>query len=269
MTSGSIDGRCGAVMSSTSAPCAASVRPTYRAGDDARQIEYLQAGKRTLRRDERVWRRVADFLDGEQRQLGDRLALRVAIPFSERAACSDDEACFGGRSFERLGGHAVERPLDGGFVVRHAEELEQSAAMMRQIGVQPCPAAVAAAVKPGEVVVIFVIRFAVDAQITLAAKFDRRRAHIDADALPAAATQPPDLGRRERRSPDRRLGRRPDRKGRRQDRLSASEENVIQARSIETRAPPQAGKHIHGIWNEADVRSGHDSRPAFRRPGIG
>ena len=53
--------------------------------------------------------------------------------------------------------------------------------MMRQIGVQPRPAAVAAAIKSRDVVVIFVGHFAVDAQVALAAEFDRRMAHIDGD----------------------------------------------------------------------------------------
>ena len=63
--------------------------------------------------------------------------------------------------------------------------------MMRQIGVQPRPAPVAAAIKPREVVVIFVGSFAVDPQITLAAEFDCRMAHIDGDVLAASAAQPP------------------------------------------------------------------------------
>ena len=58
--------------------------------------------------------------------------------------------------------------------------------MMRQIGVQPREAPVAAAIKPRDVVVIFVRPLAVDAQVTLAAEFDRRVAHVDADTLPAA-----------------------------------------------------------------------------------
>ncbi len=84
--------------------------------------------------------------------------------------------------------------------------------MMRQIGMQPRPAAVAAAIKPGDVVVMIVRNFAVDAQITLAAEFDRRVSHVDADALAAAGAQPPQFRGSQRRRPDRRLRRRSDRK---------------------------------------------------------
>ena len=171
----------------------------------------------------------------------------MPIPFGERTASGDDEAGFGGRGLERLGRHAVERPLHRCFVVRHAEELEQPAAMMRQIGVQPRPAAVAAAIKPGEVVVIFVRPFAVDAQITLAAEFDRRMAHIDADVLAAAGPQPPQLRRGERRRADGRLRRRAHRKRRRQHRLGAGELNVAERRVVMTGAAPQAGKDSLGV----------------------
>ncbi len=84
--------------------------------------------------------------------------------------------------------------------------------MMRQIGVQPHPAAVAAAIKTGNAVVMVLGHLAVDAQIALAAKFDRALAHLDADVLPAAGAQPPQFGGSERRRADRRLRGRADRK---------------------------------------------------------
>ena len=238
MTSGSIDARCLAVIEQHIGAMRRERAPANRPGDDAREIEHFYAGQRPLRRREFLCRRFADLLDGEQRQLRHRLALRMPIPFGERTACGDDEAGFGGRALERLGRHAVERALHRFFVVRHAKELEEPTAMMRQIGVQPRPAPVAAAIKPGEVVVIFVGPFAVDAQITLAAEFDRRMAHIDADVLAASGAQPPQLRRGQRRGADRRLRRRSHRKRRRQHRLGAGELNLAERRVVVTGAAP-------------------------------
>ena len=247
MTSGSIDARCLAVTSSTSAPCAASVRPqTGPAMMRVRSSTFTPDSGRSRRGEFSRWR-IADLLDAEQRQLRHRLALRMAIPLRERAARGDDETGFGGRGLERLGRHAVERALHRGLVVRHAKELEEPAAMMRQIGVQPREAAVAAAIKPGEVVVIFVGPFAVDAQITLAAEFDCRMAHIDADVLAAAGAQPPQLRRCQRRSADGRLRRRPDSKRRRQHRLGAGELHLAERRVVVTGAAPELGEYSFGI----------------------
>ena len=72
-----------------------------------------------------------------------------------------------------------------------AEELEKSAAMVRQIGVKPRPAAVAAAVQPGYPVMVILRRLAVDVQVTFAAEFNGRVAHIDANALAATGALPP------------------------------------------------------------------------------
>ena len=180
----------------------------HRAGNDAREVEHFYAGERPLRGAELLDWRLADLLDGQQRKLGDRLTLRMLVPLGERAARRDDEAGFGRRGLQRLGGHAIERALHRGLVVSNAEQFEEAAAMVRQIGMQPREAAVAAAIKSGEVVVIFVRHSAVDAQISFAAKFDGRAAHVDAHALPAPGAQPPQFGGRQRRRADRRRRRR-------------------------------------------------------------
>ena len=160
----------------------------------------------------RLRRRVADPLDGEQRQVLDRAALRMFVPFVERSARGDDEARLGGGGFQRLALPAVERALHGGFIMRALQQRQEAAAVMRQVGVQPHPAAVAAAIKAGDVVVIFLIRCAVDPQITLAAEFDGRVPHVDADVLTLAGAQPPQIRSRQRRSGDRCLRGNPGRK---------------------------------------------------------
>ena len=219
----------------------------HRTGNDAGEVEHLDVGERTVRAAKFARRRVADLLDGQQRQLGDRAALRMIVPFGERAACGDDQPGFGGGGFERFRLPAVERALHRGLVVRDAEKFEEPAAMMRQIGMQPREAAVAAAIKPGDVVVVFVGDFAVDAQISFAAKFDRRAAHIDTDVLPASAAQPPQLRGRQRRRGNRRLRRGAHRERRRQHRLDAGELDLAQRGVVAPRAAPQAGEDIFGI----------------------
>ena len=78
---------------------------------------------------------------------------------------------------------------------------------MRQAGMQPHPTAVAAAIEAAQPVGIVSRIFPVDAQIPLAAKFDRGVAHVDADALPAPRAQPPQPRSGERRSRNRGLRR--------------------------------------------------------------
>ena len=67
--------------------------------------------------------------------------------------------------------------------------------MMRQVGVQPDPAAIAGTIDADSFVAMLMRRLAVDAQVTLAAEFVAGVAHVDADALPAAGAQmPPFVG---------------------------------------------------------------------------
>ena len=77
----------------------------HRAGNDARQVEDLDAGKRTISRVQRPRRCVADPIDGEQREASERTALGMLIPLGKRPARGDDEAGLGGGSLERLPRH--------------------------------------------------------------------------------------------------------------------------------------------------------------------
>src|SRR5947209_16384688 len=76
---------------------------------------------------------------------------------------------------------------------------------MREIRVQAHPAPITAAVKSGDLVPQLLWRLAVDAQVALAAKLDRRTAHVDAHALLPSCAQSPQLGGRERCRRDARL----------------------------------------------------------------
>ena len=147
ITSASIAGRCAAVTLSTSAPCAASVRPhTGPAITRVRSSTLTPASGRSPA-GSGSRRRVADPLDAEQRQARDRAALRMRVPFRERARGGDDQAGLGGGVFQREGLPAVERALHRGAVVVGAQQLERAGAVVRQVGVQAHPAAIAAAVE--------------------------------------------------------------------------------------------------------------------------
>ena len=73
--------------------------------------------------------------------------------------------------------------MDWSALGHAAEHLADGVAMMREIGVQPHEALIAGFVDPGDGVPRRRRRFAVDAQITLAAAFDDGVTHIDRDIL--------------------------------------------------------------------------------------
>ena len=123
-----------------------------RARDDAREIEDPHAAERAWRLRKRLRRRIADALDRECRQRGHRHALRVAVPFLEGSLRRDHESRLGRSLFEVLCAPLGERLLHGSLVVVAGEERQHAVAMMREIGVQANPPAVAAAVGPGDLV---------------------------------------------------------------------------------------------------------------------
>ena len=134
------------------------------------------------------------------------LPLGVAVPFGESPAGGHDKAGLGCGCLQFLAVPAVQRLLHRRRVVRAFEQRQQAVAMMRQIGVQPHPAAVAAAKQPGDGVVIFLIRLAVDAQIALTAKLDCGISHVHTDVLVLTGAHPPHFRGSQCRSRNRGLG---------------------------------------------------------------
>ena len=88
MVSHGIAGRSGPEISSTSAPCAASVRPATGTGDHPRQVQHAQSGERAVAGGPRLWRGLADFLDRDQRQFGQRLGVRQCQTIPRASASS-------------------------------------------------------------------------------------------------------------------------------------------------------------------------------------
>src|SRR6266508_6082610 len=136
---------------------------THRAGNDTRQVEYLDARKGAVGRGQGLRRCIANLIDGEEWEAGDRAALRMLIPLGERAACGHHEAGVGGGSLERLSVPSVECALYCHSVVTAAEPREHPIAVMRQIGMQPHPTAITAALQSRDLFIILRRRLSIAA----------------------------------------------------------------------------------------------------------
>src|SRR5262249_31974109 len=153
------------------------------------------------------YRRIADLIDGEERKTSDRAALGMLIPLRERPACGHHEASVGGGGLERLTAPLIERALDCDSIMAAAEQSKHPVAMMGQIGMEPHPTAIAAAIESRDRVMILGRRAPIEAQVAFAAEFDRSAAHVDADPLAAPGAQAPEVACRQRRSRNGRLRR--------------------------------------------------------------
>ena len=117
----------------------------------------------------------------------------MLIPLGERPACGNHEAGVGGGGLERLGVPSVECALYCPSVVTAAEQREHPVAVMGQIGMQPHPTTITAAIQSRDLVMILRRRPAIDAQVPFAAELDRGIANVDADPLAATRAQSPQL----------------------------------------------------------------------------
>ena len=128
--------------------------PAHRSGDHAGEVQDADAGERPFARREPPRRRIVDPLDGKYRQRGERAPLRVRVPFGERAAHGHDQPRLRRRRLERFALPAIERALHGRALMLAAEQPENAVAVVRKIGVQPHPAAVAAAIEAENLVLV-------------------------------------------------------------------------------------------------------------------
>src|SRR5262245_61057596 len=143
----------------------------HRAGDDACQVEHLDARKGAIGLGHGLYWRLADLIDGEERKASDRTALWMRVPLHERPACGHHEAGVGGGSLERLTAPFIEGALDCRSVMAAAEQGKHTVAMVGQIGMEPHPTAIAAAIESRDRVVIFGRRLSIEAQVAFAAEF--------------------------------------------------------------------------------------------------
>src|SRR6202049_1889656 len=167
----------------------------HRTRDDSREIQDAHAAQRARRDRKRLRRRVADTLDREHWQRGHRYPLRVVVPFLEGPLRRDHESRLGCSLFKLLRAPVKQRLLYGCLVVVAGEQRQHTVAVMREIGVQTNPAAIAAAVYPSDLVPNVGRRLPVNTEIALATELDGRMAHVDRDELMPSAAQVPQLGR--------------------------------------------------------------------------
>ena len=120
--------------------------PAHRAGNHAGEIEHAHAGERALAVRQRLRRRIADLLDRKDRQVRNRAALIMRIPFGERARHGDDQPSLRGGRLELLRLPAFERMPHRLARIVAAEQLQHAIAMMWEIRMQPHPPAI----EPGE-----------------------------------------------------------------------------------------------------------------------
>jgi hypothetical protein len=111
--------------------------------------------------------------------------------------------------------------------------------MMREIGVQLNPAAIACRVEAHHRIAQGRRRPVVHAQIALAAKRRQRAPHLHLDALPATGTQPKAFGGSEARRSDRGGGERADTVDRRQARILAGQRNGVESGGIASGRGPE------------------------------
>ena len=112
MVSQGIAGRSGPEISSTSAPCAASVRPATGPAITRDRSSTRNARERAVACGPGFWRGIADLFDRDQRQFGQRPGLRQRRPLVVRAHHRDHAAAGIGRGLERLGVPLHQRGLD-------------------------------------------------------------------------------------------------------------------------------------------------------------
>ena len=119
-------------------------------GDHPRQIQHAQARERAIAARPWFWRGLADFLDRDQRQFGERLGMRQRRPFVVGAHHRDHAAGGIGRGLERLAVPLHQRGLHLIALRLAVQHLADGVAVMREIGVQPHEAPVAGLVDAGD-----------------------------------------------------------------------------------------------------------------------
>ena len=179
-----------------------------------------------------------------KRKASDRSALGMLIPLGERPARGHHETGVGGGGLERLAAPLVERALNCDSIMAATEQGKHPVAMMGQIGMEPHPTAVAAAIESRDRVMILGRRPAIEAQVAFAAEFDRGAAHVDADFLAAARAQPPEVACGQRGSRNGRLRRGIDRERGRQHGRRPGELDCARSCIRIAGCAQQSGKHI-------------------------
>jgi hypothetical protein len=175
---------------------------------------------------EGLWRRIPYPLDDKRWSVRDSHSLRVCIPFRETAGHGRNKPCVSASILD-----AYSRPGLQGFgdcvsVMRDTtKKAKHAVSVMRKVGVQAHPAAVAALEKTEYRVNWLGTRTPVETEIPFAAKEDGGIAHVDGDLLLLAGSKAINFGRHESARRDRCLCCRSYAKGRWKSRFGAGQQD--------------------------------------------
>ncbi|MNX87802.1 hypothetical protein D3C86_1197410 [compost metagenome] len=219
-------------------------------GDDPRQVQHADVFERAgilpiFGQGPRIG--FADALDSEQRLRGNRLALRVPVPFVEAAHGGYHHAGVRRDLLEIQRLPAAQRALHRvarGAVARGATQQRQRAiAMVGEIGVDAHPPAIAATIDPGDRIPR-IGGDAIDREVTAA--FLSRVQHVYADLLPCAAALVPDFRRGQSRRRHAGLRRRAHGEGRRNNRVRTGQHYMFQRLFWQVHRAPEILQNIAG-----------------------
>ena len=134
--------------------------PAHRPGNHAGEVQHLDAGQRAVSAGSGSGGAspIFSMLNGGSSATA-RPCGCASHSSNERVAVTTRPATARRRPRTLISIPSIQRPLHRSAVVVAAEQLERAVAMMRQVGVQPHPAAVATAVEAGDRVAIIVSGF--------------------------------------------------------------------------------------------------------------
>ncbi len=175
-------------------------------------------------------------------------------PLARRADQGGAQAGIGQRLVERRAIPAFDRLGHRRAIVRTAQHLQYPRQMVRKVGVQLNPAAIARCIEAHHRIAQSRRRPAVDTQIALAAKRGQRAPHFNLDTLPATGAQAKAFGSGQSVCRDRRGGQRAHTIDRWQARVVAAERNRVERCGVAARSGPEMikrEKRCHGEWRVA------------------
>ena len=207
----------------------------------------------------RAGRHVPDVADAGDAHDGLRrhgLALRVGVPFREAAHGGGAESGGGGLIFQIERRPAAQGGGDGVAIIGAAEEAEHAVAMVREVGVQSDPAPVAALIGAGDFVPEIVRQRAVDADKLFRHELHGGVAHVDGNALAAAAALTPDGGGGQGGRGDAGLRGGTEGEGGRQHRIDAGQMEVAERIGRQLGFGPESGEMGQGFHATTPFQTG-------------
>ena len=225
-------------MRSTSAPCAARVRPQIGPAMTRVRSAPPHPGERTLARGQGARGGGAETLDLEHRNSGEGRGLRMGGPLAGRAQRVSGQPPRRQRVFQLEGAGPGERARNRIVVVHAAKFSQDSLAMVRVRHVKLHP-------PPGRVAEVRLCpvwsldRRPVDPKVALAAIGDGGVTHRDPNRLHGAGAQPPQLAGGEARRSDTGARRGADREHRGKRGLFAGELDPFECSGITIRKRPE------------------------------